>query len=495
MPAPVSLADLHIYKWQTVQVFDPSGNYLGSWPDAPLLSGFKEAVNSAPQPIRLKLPRSFDDFDISGAQASPYGTVGLGNVVKFYLLGPGISGSGLLRYQGVIDRYEPTIAENGEESVTITITPLGAAIGDVSITDTVVFGVVGTTYVDPITMFTYWFTNNNPLTSAPYANPLTQDPSNPASTGVTKQYTFTNQSLGSIWQTAAQLAGTNWFFRINPDATVTFNQPPVTAQHQFVIGQHCTIPSYSKDTTGLKNVIHVIGNARQHIRLTSTLTSATPYTSLAVTPLPMKMKAGDTLIIGGQMASPNQQQVTLTADAAQDATTLSVSFTSNAHYSANTQVDLVFESIQHGSDLNIYGARVLTVSDSRITDQATADALATALLAIYDQPVYRMTLRVLDYRGDIATGIGYDIESIEVGDTCQLLNPGLAATGSSLWDNAKWDVATWDFGSGADTSQIAVIQALTYGFDYVDLEIGQLAPNQDVTLARLIQDFVISTTL
>src|SRR5438309_29195 len=124
-----TINDLSVYKMQQVYVFDPSGNYLDCWQDAPLLAGFKEAINTATTPLRIQLPRSFDNFDQQGAPGSK-GTVAQGNNVQFWLYGPGLPAGGKLRYQGIIDSYEPEISENGEELVTVSITPYDSVLGD-----------------------------------------------------------------------------------------------------------------------------------------------------------------------------------------------------------------------------------------------------------------------------------------------------------------------------------------------------------------------------
>jgi hypothetical protein len=394
-------------KQQIVRVYNPYGQFIDVWRDAPLLSGFKEAVNSATTPLRIKLSRSFDSFDeiyTPGAR----GTIGQGNQVEFWLYGPGIPNIGLLRYQGIIDAYEPSIDADGEESLVVTLVPQGMVVGDQGITSAVAFGTPGisSTYIDPLAMFAYWFTTTDSITGSPYASPLIRDPGNPTASGIAKQYTFVNQKLIDIWNTILTLLPIGWFWRINPDNSVTFTLSPTTPQHTFILGQHCSMIAYKKDWGGIKNAVYVKGNG--------------------------------------------------------------------------------VSSLRTGSDIVVFGKRLLMVQESRISDSDTCSTYAQSLLNIYDRVRYRAQIRVVDYRGDSNQSIGYDIESIRVGQTCRIINP-CSSNNLTQWDAATWDTSPWDMAPGADLSQVSVIVGLSYHFDYVDLELSDLAPSQDISFAYFQQ--------
>lgn len=428
-------------KQQLVKVYNAAGTFIDVWRDAPLLDGFKEAIQANTTPIRVKLPRRFDNFDELGTIGA-LGSIAQGNTVKWYLFGPGLPATGLLRYQGVIDAYEPTIDPNGEEYVTVTVTPRGSAVGDVALLGDAAFGTVGSpsTYVDPISMFNYWFNTNDPNTSSPYPYPLTLDGTNPVLSGVATQYTFENQQLIDIWNTILLLLPANYFWRVNVDQSVTLNQAPATAQNTFILGRHCVSLLYTKDWTQLKNVVYVQGGQ-------------SPTTGMAVT------------------------------------------------------------ALAKGSDVSVYDARYLLVNETRITDQNTIDLYAAGLLTVNDQVQFRVSIRVFDYRGDPNVGLGYDIETIKVGQTCTILDPQTTRTppvpqtywdqgiwdvmywdaypqgssgGASLWDTMTWDGAGsyWDFSPGSALQQVMEIASIDYHFDWVDLNLVALRPSQDVALAK-----------
>lgn len=254
--------DNSVYKTQQVFVYDPSGNFIDVLRDAPLLAGFKESINSGISPIRVQLPRSIDNFDQPGITGNR-GSIAQGNIVKYYLYGPGLPTTGLLRYQGYIDTVEAEITESGEESVVITIIPWSSVITDHGIGTAITFGTVGSssTYVDPISIIQYFFTTTDTITGHPYMYPLTFDSANSASSsGITVQYPFQYQDLLSTFQTIMEMfPATNWFFRINPDNTFVINQTPANSQHTLYVGQNIGNPQYREDWSNMKNVVNYTG--------------------------------------------------------------------------------------------------------------------------------------------------------------------------------------------------------------------------------------------
>ncbi len=496
MPASSGL-DLNIFKDQTVLCYNPSGQFINQITDAPLLAGFKESINSATTPLRVTLPRKFDNFDEAGITGN-LGTIALGNVWKYYLFGPGLGANGLLRFQGVVDKYEPQITENGEESLVVTLTPQNSAVGDQALTGVQQFGSPNNsgTWVDPITMFNYWFQNNDPVTPGwPYVYPLTLDPTNPSSSGVTSQYTFTQQNILSVLNTIIQLLPANWYWRANPDNSVTLNVAPTTAQNQFYIGRHITAPTYSKDVTQLSNGVQVLG-ATVNVALTSAITNGANLTSLSVTHLPIALTAGQPIIINNTTAGTTTLACTTSGAVSTGATSIPInSITANSAYAVGVPIGIPISALKLGSDFSNYRKRVYQYADTRITDTGTASALAQYFLNTLDQITYRFKLRIIDYRGDSQTGLGYDIETIKVGQTAQIINPtGAGQSVVPLWDVAKWDVDVWDGSPGEALNQVTIITGLTYGFDYVDLELASFAPNQNRELVNLANRFLLYQT-
>jgi hypothetical protein len=251
--------DLTVYKKQMAYVFDKNGNFLDVLRDAPLLAGFKETISSGISPLRVQLPRSFDNFDQPGGFPGRT-TISQGNIVRYYIYGPGLPAGGKIRFQGFIDTIEPEISESGAETVTITIVPFSSVIGDHGVTQNVTFGTSGSsgTYVDPVTIFKYWFLFVDPVVgnNTSYMQPLFIDTANSAnSSGTTSQYTFVNQNMESIFSTILNMLPANWFYRVNPDNSTVINVPPTTAQHILYVGQNISNPQFREDWSNLRNVI------------------------------------------------------------------------------------------------------------------------------------------------------------------------------------------------------------------------------------------------
>lgn len=509
-----STEDLTLYKRQIVRVLNAAGTFLNVWNDAPLLSGFKESINTGGSPLVVSLPRPFDNFGQAGLPHSD-GSVAQGNVVQYWLYGPGLPQAGLLRFQGVIDKIEPGISSQGAESVNVTITPFSAVIGDRGVTNAVQIGVenVPSTYDDPTLIFDWFFSNNDDVTGLPYMQPLTLDPANPATSGNSVQYTFSNQTMDSVFQTVLSMMPPGWFYRFNPDKSVTRSSTPTTAQHLFYLGEHLIEPKYSQDWTVLRNVIALTGanvGIKVQTTLTSGLTLGSPYTSIAVAATTDTLYPGDALKLndvtqftvgsGHHIRKKSQtvtQTVVVAAQANAGATSITVySFTASANFAASsttvqsqTILSYPLSSVATGSDLATYGERLYMRNDSRIKDPSTLAAIAQGLLVQLDQALLRCPIKVVDYRGDSATGLGYDIESIKVGDTVTLVDTTSNLGISTLWDVATWDVDSYDFTSGAAFNTVIQVQELSYFFDYVELQLGYQAPNATRRLASIMTAF------
>lgn len=424
--------DAGIYKSQVVKVYDNAGNFIATVADAPYLSGFTEAINAAPTSLKFSLPRTIDAF---GGENMPNSdrTVILGNVWKWYLYGPGLPANGLLKYQGILDTIRPHIDDNGGEQVELTITPYGAILGDHGIVGPITYGTAGSpaTYVDTGAIFASWFTTQvDSVTGHPYGYPFTLDPSNPATTGNLTQYAYQNQTFSRTLTLTLLMSPENYFYRMNMDNTVSFNHYNLTtANHTLKLGQHITSMEYALDNVPRKNMVLLQGNGVQ---------------ATAV-----------------------------------------------------------------GSSVSQIGQRIYIKRDSRITDVNTAQLMANGFLNYYDQTQVRAKLRIPDYRGDGLFGLGYDIETFKVGQTVKIIdakappittttNPSVwgqfvwgrdywnrAPSQPAIWGVFKWGYTNWGYSVGSFFQTIVPIVSISYGFHYVDLELGYRQPSFSRALQAL----------
>src|SRR5258708_38838625 len=101
-----SSRDNTVFKSQMVKCYLPDGvTFVDVIRDAPYLS-YQDQVSASPSSVTLILPRAIDAYDGSNMPGSRQ-TIVLGNVLKWYLFGPGLPAQGLLKYQGIIDTILP----------------------------------------------------------------------------------------------------------------------------------------------------------------------------------------------------------------------------------------------------------------------------------------------------------------------------------------------------------------------------------------------------
>lgn len=121
-----------------------------------------------------------------------------------------------------------------------------------------------------------------------------------------------------------------------------------------------------------------------------------------------------------------------------------------------------------------YGFRANKYTDGRVTTEATADTIANSILEVRSEPELRVTLEVLDSNNE--QGVGYDIESIHVGDVVAVRNI-TQQVGLSTWDVARWDDAYWDFNVFNLSSLNMQVQRIEYGANSALVYCSTIAPD------------------
>ncbi len=139
-----------------------------------------------------------------------------------------------------------------------------------------------------------------------------------------------------------------------------------------------------------------------------------------------------------------------------------------------------FKKYINSGSVAAYGRFTQKMVQQQVTDIATADVMANAILNRMSSPEIRIVLRVSDSNND--DGKGYDIESINVGDSCQIF--GVASKSNNLWDNSLWDTDAWDYAVTNSAGTVLQIQKITYYPDYAELEISNRQPD----IAKRVED-------
>lgn len=486
-----STEDLTLYKRQIVRIYNPSGQFLDVWNDAPLLTGFKEIINGATTPIAVNLPRKLDAFDSPG-QANSRGTIAIGNSVEYRLYGPGLPQTGKVRFLGTIEKYEPSIdASTGAESVAVTITPYSAALGDRYITTEVAFGrsSVSTKLKTALTNGTVY----TQIAVSKLSQPLLAGDTPILKSGSHTQ-TLTVAQDASIGDTSVSVNSFTANFSYPTTTTVTldfsgtyvdpidmFNYFFNTVDTSTGLGRTYTYPLTLDPSNPASS-----GNALQYTFKVQPLISAFEKIRLMLPGLNWfyRPNLDNTTTLNQAPTTPQHVfylgQHFSNVKYSQDITNLK-----NVAVIQGSGSDVIGNAI--GSDLTLYGQRVVAKADSRITDNITASVVAQGYLNFFDQVATRAPIRIFDYRGDYNTGLGYDIESIQVGDTIEIID----TTGvnlATLWDNFLWDNAAWDFSAGAIFNNVVTIIELDYGYDYCDIQIGSARPNYSRALTEILRD-------
>jgi hypothetical protein len=102
---------------------------------------------------------------------------------------------------------------------------------------------------------------------------------------------------------------------------------------------------------------------------------------------------------------------------------------------------ILYKKYQNSDSVSFYGLRSTRYIDERVTVAGTAQLLANNLINAKNAPELRMYFELSDSN---LSELGYDIESINVGDIINVRNIK-NSDGSSLWDVMLWDVDYWDF--------------------------------------------------
>lgn len=131
--------------------------------------------------------------------------------------------------------------------------------------------------------------------------------------------------------------------------------------------------------------------------------------------------------------------------------------------------------------INRYGMQAIKKTDERVKLQSTMDTICNNILDTQNEVEIRTVIRVKD--NDYDPENGYDIESIKVGDTCQIRNYGEAFI-SSKWDVMYWDIDSWDFNIRNITETIMQIVEIQYTPNWVELTISSKIPN----VAKRVED-------
>src|SRR2546423_9320988 len=370
-------------------------------------------------------------------------TIVSGNIVQWWIYGSGIISSGLLKFQGIIDEISPKLDENGGESVEVTVTPYSQVLGDHGITSTVTFGTPGT-----------------------------------ASTYIDSASIFRAFFTGSYTDSTGNAVSV------------------IDALTGKPYGDPYTMAPGSLTTTG-----QLAAFPFQNQKLIAALETVRSMNTADIFYRPNQDK---TIFLGSIPSDP-----THTLLLGQDISSIEYGISNVPRKNvivvqgAGSVKATAFDAVS----IAAIGQRIYLKTDTRITSNDMAQVIANGLLDQMNRETVRAKIKVPDYRGSPQTGLGYDIETFQVGQTVKILDVRAPSTstvgtgdrwgsmvwgtgkwgapaGTTIWGAFNWNEAPWSASVGSIFNTVNTIVSISYNYFYVELELGARAP----TLSRALFD-------
>jgi len=152
----------------------------------------------------------------------------------------------------------------------------------------------------------------------------------------------------------------------------------------------------------------------------------------------------------------------------------------------------LFKKYENTASIEKYGRKSTKYNDSNVVLESTAETIANAILASKSEPELRVTLEILDSNNDME--MGYDIETIKVGDVVAVRNVSQQVS-LSTWDVARWDEAYWDYNiQNLSTLQMQV-QRIDYSADRAIITASTMATDISKRVESINKDVQAIQTL
>ena len=131
-----------------------------------------------------------------------------------------------------------------------------------------------------------------------------------------------------------------------------------------------------------------------------------------------------------------------------------------------------YKEYKDDASISIYGRRVSQMNDYNIKDETTMDNIAAAFINENKDPKIRIELEIIDNNESTK---GYDIESINPGDTCEIV--GLTPDENIFTENMVIQEVTWRLG----VATVIVETEKVFGFDRLLLNVEKKVNELDKT--------------
>ena len=211
---------------------------------------FVSRINGGQGECMLDIKAAFDDFD-EGV------SVNFMNVTKIYAVtlddstSPPTQAQTLI-YTGIMTRYEPYM-EDGAEGVRVTLLGLGSLLTASYYKNGSDFAVTHTS-ADPETIGRAILDHFNTIFGGSllsYSNDTTD------AVGTTVSITFTDQRWSESLIKTGELAGTNWWWKVDESGLYWLKAKPSTPTHSFTLGREIVWIQATKDSEKVVNDVQV----------------------------------------------------------------------------------------------------------------------------------------------------------------------------------------------------------------------------------------------
>jgi len=132
--------------------------------------------------------------------------------------------------------------------------------------------------------------------------------------------------------------------------------------------------------------------------------------------------------------------------------------------------DATYKQYKDDTSIATYGRRAKQMTDSNIKDEDTMDNIGAAFINENKDTKVRIEIELIDNN---ESNLGYDIESIEPGDTCRIV--GVTPDENIFNENMIIQEVNWRLGSAI----IVVETEKLYGFDRLILDIEKKVDELD----------------
>lgn len=227
------------------KVYDNAGNYLTTWAkDVINKPEFNWKMNGGMGEMVIKLKRELKDYE-EGTN------IAVGNIVKTYVQ-DGDREIGTKIWEGILNRYEPTVLSDGSQGVLIrcvshTITQQYRIVRDSQNNTTAAYASTDPTNIFKSLINSKW---NNGTLKVGTMN----------LTGTTVSYTFRGDTFMNAYDIIVKLSPQYWYWYLDAENFIHFKEADFNeVNHKLVLGKHIIRMNVTKSIENMVNRVLFMG--------------------------------------------------------------------------------------------------------------------------------------------------------------------------------------------------------------------------------------------